>query len=82
MAQTFVGLLLAMSLSHGKKNRNPNSPPHLNAHLFLFGNGQVPVALGDNPFANNALPGRNFLQHEMGFSTSDIAYQQQVELPT
>lgn len=69
---------LAQSLAVGKANRNPNPPPGLNAHMFLFSDGSVPVAEGVNPFANNAIDGRAFLTNEMGFTVADIAVERQV----
>lgn len=61
-------------------NKNPLSPPHLKAHMFLFGNGQVNVTEGTNPLANNALDGSNFLRREMGFNSTEIEEQKQVSL--
>ncbi|XP_067939285.1 uncharacterized protein [Watersipora subatra] len=76
--ETPIALLLTLSMASRPHNRNPNSPPHLKGHIFLFGNGTVPVARGDNPFANNALDGRQFLTHHMGFSKGEIERQRQL----
>lgn len=75
-----ISLLLSFlaRLVVSAKNRNPHHPPHLKAHMFLFGNGDVSVSSGPNVFANNALPGRPFLTQEMGFNLADINDQKQV----
>lgn len=61
-------------------NFNPVPPEHVHSHIFMFGNGSVPVAEGPNPFANNALEGHEFLSQHLLWEEEMIEHRRSVSI--
>lgn len=73
-----IQLVLTTLAEEFPGNFNLYSPEHVTAHIFLYGNGSVPIAEGPNPFANNALNGTEFMTKHQQWSDETVELQRQV----